>query len=266
MNFLHDFHPPAIAFSVFSIDIYWYGIIIVLAVAVGLVIALQSAKKKQVNTDHIYNLLFWLIIFGIIGGRLAHVVGDWSFYKSNLVNIFKVWEGGLAFYGVLSAGLITTFVYSRYRKISFWLLTDIMVVSLPLMQAIGRWGNYFNQELYGRPTDSPWGIPIESVNRVAGFEQYGFFHPLVLYDSILMLFVFFLLLYLFRSASLPIGRLSLIYFFLFAIIRFCMDFLRIGMPELGPLLVTQWLSIILSILAVVIWRSRLRVKEKEEPR
>jgi len=265
MNFLHDFHPKSITFSVFGIDVYWYGIILVLAVIVGFIIALQLAKKKQVDTNHIYNLLFWLIVFGIIGGRLAHVVGDWSFYKTNLVNIVKVWEGGLAFYGVLSAGLVATFIYCRYKKISFWLLTDIMVVSLPLMQAIGRWGNYFNQELYGQPTDLPWGIPIDFVNRVAGFEAFKYFHPTFLYDSLMMLLVFIVLFSLFKSGKLTASQLTLLYLILFSIIRFGLDFLRIGMPKIEPLLMTQWLSIILFISAVLIWVVRFKVKKGEEP-
>jgi len=258
MNFLHELHPRPVAISVFGVDVAWYGILIVTAILIGLIVTLYIAKKKQVDTEHIYNLLFWLVIFCVVGGRLAHVIGDWELYKDNLIDIFKVWQGGLGFFGVLAAGLIVTVLYARIKKISFWILVDTMIIALPLVQAIGRWGNYFNQELYGRPTNSIWAIPIDFANRVAGFERFEFFHPLVLYDSILFLLMFGLMFYLFKKLKLFPGQLALIYFIMFSVVRFCLDFVRVGMPEWGPLLATQWLGIALFIFSILIFFRRYK--------
>lgn len=263
MNFLHVAHPKDVAFSVFNLEIYWYGIVAVIAIIVGLVIILQIAKKKQVSSDHIYNLLFWLIIFGLIGGRLVHVIGDWGYYKNNLSQIIKVWQGGLAFFGVLMASIGVVFVYGKVKKISFWLLSDLIVVALPLMQAMARWGNYFNQELYGQPTDLPWGIPIDIDKRLVGLEGQVYYHPVFLYESLLMILIFVLLLYLFQSNKLKTGQLTLFYFLLFSVERFFLDYLRIDMLQVGPLLATQWLSIILFIAAVVIWLKLFWAKTNE---
>jgi len=260
MNFLHDFHPKSIAFSVFGLEVHWYGIIIVLAIVIGLIFILQIAKKKQVSSDHVYNLLFLLIIFGLIGGRLVHVIGDWGYYKNNLGQIIKVWQGGLAFFGVLMASIGTVIVYSRIKKISFWLLSDLIVVILPLIQAMARWGNYFNQELYGQPTNLPWGIPVDIDKRLVGLENHVYYHPVFLYESLLMILIFVLLLYLFRSNKLKTGQLTLLYFIIFSAERFFLDYLRIDMLKVGPLLATQWLSIILFVAAVVIWLKLFRAK------
>jgi len=218
--------------------------------------------KKQISASHIYNLLFWIIIFGIIGGRIGHIIGELNYYQQFPENILRIWQGGIAFHGVLIASLIVVYIYTKIKKISFWLVTDLIVVALPLMQSIGRWGNYLNQEIFGQPTESAWGIPIDLARRPAGFEQYTYFHPIFLYESLLMILVFILLLYLFNKNKPKIGQLTLLYFVIFSGIRFSLDFFRIDMPSIGPLLITQWLSIVLFVGAVIIW---IMGNKKETP-
>jgi phosphatidylglycerol:prolipoprotein diacylglycerol transferase len=253
MNFLQTFHPPAIALHLGTITVHWYGIILASALIIGFLIALYTSKQKQVDREHLYNLFLLLVIFGVIGGRIAHVVTDWSYYRDHLIDIVKIWQGGLALHGVLVAGLVTVYFYSKAKKIYFWLMTDIIIVALPLMQALGRWGNYFNQELFGKPTGAAWGIPINLVNRPAGFEQFSYFHPLFLYESFLNLIIFVVLLVLFRKNRLPAGRLTLLYFILYSMVRFSLDFLRLEPASIGPLSWGQWASIVLVIGAIACW-------------
>jgi len=249
MNFLHATSPQEIALSFGSVDIYWYGIFIALALVIGFAITYTYSKKKQMNTEHVFNLLFLIVVFGIIGGRIGHIIGDLGYYSDHPLELYKIWHGGLAIHGVLLASILVVYVYSRIQRLSFWLLADSIVFSLPLMQAIGRWGNYFNQELYGSPTDISWGIPIEVGRRTAAYATEQYFHPLFLYESILMLLVFICLVVTVRLVKLKTGTLTLLYFLIFPIIRFSLDFFRIEMLSIGPLLLTQWISILLFVTA-----------------
>jgi len=252
MNFLHATRPQEIALSIGTVDIYWYGFFIALAIVTGFVVAYNYSKKKQMSTEHVFNLFFLIAVFGVIGGRIGHIIGDLGYYGDHTSELYKIWHGGLAIHGVLCAGLIVVYVYSRVQRISFWLVTDSIVFALPLMQAIGRWGNYFNQELYGLPTDAWWGIPIETGRRAMEYSAEQYFHPLFLYESILMLLVFIGLVILVRSVKLKTGALTLLYFLVFPVIRFSLDFLRIDMLAIGPLLLTQWISILLFVSAVLL--------------
>ncbi len=253
MSFLHTYNPEPIALSVGLLDIYWYGLIIAGAVLIGLIITSRLARKRQVDVNHIYNLLFCIIISGLVGGRIGHIIGELQFYQDNPSMIIKIWDGGLAIHGVMIASALAVLLYSRIKKVSFWTFSDLIVGTLPLMQSIGRWGNYFNQEIFGKPTDMIWGIPIEITKRPIEFIQYQYFHPVFLYESILMLLVFFLMLYFFQKNKFKAGQLTLLYFAIFAVIRFLLDFLKIDMLSLGPLLLTQWISIVLLMGAVCIW-------------
>ncbi|MBU0964436.1 prolipoprotein diacylglyceryl transferase [Patescibacteria group bacterium] len=252
MNILHSAYPNYVAFSLFGLDIRWYGIILALAILIGFILILKIAKEKQVDTNHFYNLFFLFVFFGLVGGRLGHVIAEWSYYCTNLLQIPKIWEGGLAIHGVIIGSIITLFLYSRYKKISFWLISDIIIVILPLMQAIGRWGNYFNQEIFGTPSNSAWSIPIAQINRPAGFESYEFFHPLFLYESGLMLLVFLIMVLLFRSEKLKTGQLTLVYFILFSVVRFCLEFLRIEAPVVWWLNLGQWVSLLFFVMPLII--------------
>jgi phosphatidylglycerol---prolipoprotein diacylglyceryl transferase len=255
MNFLHAIHPSAIAFHVGALTVHWYGIILSSAFIIGFFIASYTSKQKQVDRDHLYNLFLLLVVFGLIGGRIAHVITEWGYYQHHFADVVKVWQGGLAFHGVVFAGLITTYLYCRVKKISFWLITDVIIVAVPLMQALGRWGNYFNQELFGKPTSAAWGIPIDFINRPTDFQQFSFFHPLFLYESFFDLVIFAALFVLFRKNRFKTGRLTLLYFILYSVVRFSLDFLRLEPASIGPLSWGQWVSIVLVIGAVLFWFS-----------
>ncbi len=260
MNFLHIHFPEPIALSIGSLDIYWYGLIIALAVVVGLVLVLKLSKKSNVSTDHVYNLVLLVALSGLIGGRIGHLIGEWDYYRDNLGELVKIWNGGIAIHGVLLAGLLVVFFYARRKKLQFWKVTDLIVVALPLMQAIGRWGNYFNQELFGKPTSSPFGIPIELQYRPAEYLGYDYFHPAFLYESLAMLAVFGVMLLLYSRSQRTAGTLTLIYFMQFSLVRFMVDFVKIDLLKIGPLLLTQWISLVIFFLAVLLlWYGKRRV-------
>ena len=194
MAILHSYHPTPILFQLGLISIHWYALFIVLGILFGLFIVLRVSKHYGLKADDVYDLAFYLIIFSTLGARLYMIVLFPSFYLSNPLEIFKVWNGGLAIHGAILFGVLTLYLYTKKKKQNFWFWGDIIVVALALGQAIGRWGNYFNQEVYGSPTNLPWGIPIDFVNRVSGYTQYEYFHPTFLYESILNFVLFFLLL------------------------------------------------------------------------
>ena len=193
MNFLHTFHPQPILFEYGFIKIHWYGLLMVIAIFVGIFITVKLAKRYGFSKDHVYDLVFYLVIFSLLGARIYAVLLFPSYYSQYPLEIFQVWKGGLAIHGAIIGGIITLYYYAQRKKQSFWLWADILVVPLALGQAIGRWGNYFNQELFGKPTNLPWGIPIDTLSRGA-FSKFEFFHPTFLYESILNFIVFIVLL------------------------------------------------------------------------
>lgn len=259
MSFLHQFSPQPILFQFGPLTIHWYGFFIALSFLLGIVIILYLAKKKNIKSDEIFDLGFWLVLAGIIGARLYEVIFiNWHYYQNNLSAIFKIWQGGLAIHGAILGGLFVLLIWTRIKKTSFWLWSDLAVVVLALGQAIGRWGNYFNQELFGRPTNASWGIFIEVVNRPAEFIQSSYFHPAFLYESILN-FILFLILFFIVKKSSRLSISTLIYLIGYSIIRFFMEFIRIDpTPEFWGLRLPQWVSLLIFALVILILFKKLR--------
>jgi phosphatidylglycerol:prolipoprotein diacylglycerol transferase len=276
--FLHYFHPQPLFFSLGPFQIHWYGFLIMLAVLISFFIALYLFKKYKLPVDQLYNLFFYLIIFGILGARLWHVLSEFGFYKHHLLDIFKIWNGGLAIHGAILGGAIVILFFNKKL-----LLLDIFAPLIALGLVFGRWGNYFNQELYGPPTTSAWGIPIDMAHRLPGFKSFQFFQPIFLYESLwcLLLFAFLIYLHQIRIKNLrPItndsqqiasnlkktkivsrqssvvsqsGFIFLSFLILYSIERFLIGFLRID-PQLNwlGLRLDQWVSLSLIIISVVL--------------
>ncbi len=235
-NFLHTFYPNPILWQLAWLKIHWYGFLIALGALLGFLVFLYLAKRYGLKKDDVYDLTFYVVIFGLIGDRLYYVIYAWPYYSKNLLDVFKVWEGGLAIHGAMIAGLAVIYFFGRRHKINPWLLLDLGVVALALAMAFGRWGNYFNMELFGRPTDLAWGIPILPANRPVGFEYSQYFHPTFLYESLWNLIIFFSLFgwHLIRLAKnkIPeqirgIGNIALVYFILYSLGRVGSEFLRL---------------------------------------
>jgi phosphatidylglycerol:prolipoprotein diacylglycerol transferase len=232
-NFLHNFSPSPMVISFGAINIYWYGLFVVLGTMAGLTVSLKLAKKFGLSSETAFDLAFWLIIWGLVGARLYHVLLEWSYYSAHPLSIIKVWEGGLAIHGGIIGALLATLFYSLKYKINFWTLGGIFAPALALGQAIGRWGNYFNQELFGLPTALPWGIPIDLINRPHLYLSAEYFHPTFLYESIGDLIIFGILLFIIsrfvskkeeKSAGGKIAILT--YLILYSALRFGLEFLR----------------------------------------
>jgi len=234
INFLHTFNPQPILFQLGFLKIHWYGVFIVLGIACGLFVVLKLAKKVSVSSDEIFDLGFYAIIFSLIGARVYAVFLELDFYLSHPFEIIAVWHGGLAIHGAIIGGVSTVLVYCYFKKKFFWLFADLVAPALALGQAIGRFGNYFNQELFGGPTNLPWGIPIALQNRPEQFLNFQYFHPTFLSESVLNFFNFCFLVFLFlvikgKYKVLGIkyqGVIFLVYLINYSLIRICMEILR----------------------------------------
>ncbi|MBU1202897.1 prolipoprotein diacylglyceryl transferase [Patescibacteria group bacterium] len=227
MYFWQNYFPYPILVSFGPISIRFYGLILVIAIISASYVARKYLLKKSlINKEQFEDLAFWLIIFGLFGARFGHVVFfNFSYYLQNPQDIIKVWHGGLSIQGALLFGLMTAVFWARKNKISFWQLTDAVVPAVALGQSFGRWGNFFNQELYGQPVS--WGIAIARVNRVIGYEYFNYFHPAFLYEFILNLCLFFVLRYFLWKKRFKKGTVTLLYFAGYFVIRFFMEFVRI---------------------------------------
>jgi phosphatidylglycerol:prolipoprotein diacylglycerol transferase len=239
--------------------------LIAIGAFLGFIALLSIAKRYGLKKDDIYDLTFYLIIFGLIGDRLYYVLYAWHYYSQNLWDILKIWEGGLAIHGAMIAGILVIYFYGRKHKINFWLLLDIFIIALPLAMAFGRWGNYFNQELFGRPTGLAWGIPILPEKRPPEFVNNNYFHPTFLYECLWNLFIFFVL-YSWHKFRLKnknpeqiqgLGNIALAYFILYSVGRFFNEFLRLDYsPYFLGLRWAQFFSLLIigSCLLIFIFR------------
>ena len=258
-----------IAFTIFNLEIRWYGILTALALVIGFVIAYFIAKYRRQKEDEVLNFAPFAIVFAIIGARLLHVFVNWSYYSQNLSYIFQFRRGGLAIQGAMVGGILALIIFCKIRKLDFWLWADIMVTGLILGQAIGRWGNFFNQEAFGRPTSAPWAIFIRPENRPFDYSSYEYFHPTFLYESIANLILFILLLFMHRfyrnkPDRLPNGLLLSMYLGVYALYRTLIEAYRIDSTFFGPVKVVYILNLIAVIVAFVIANHVIRrFKEKK---
>jgi len=209
----------------------------------------------DIRKQDLLDLFFYLLVFGVIGARMYEILFiDFDYYWQNPGQMIAVWNGGLAIHGGLIAGLFVLIIFTRKRKLNFWQFVDVLSPGLILGQAIGRWGNFFNQELFGKPTDFPWKIYISPTNRLPGYQGFDYFHPTFLYESILNLLLFFILYFLFRSRRLGEGGIFFLYLIGYSIIRFSLEFIRLDpTPVILGMRWPQIVSIIIVGVAVALF-------------
>ena len=262
-----NFTPNPIAFEIGPLPVYWYGIGYAVGLAAAYLVMVRLARRAGEDADILGNGMIIVAIAALIGGRLYHVIDQWALYQDDPIKIILPPYSGLGVYGGIITGTIAAFLYARYKRVPFLRWADIIAPGLFVMQAIARWGNFFNQELYGPPTTLPWGIPIDCAHRVEAYlcppgsdptatlGQY--FHPLFLYESIsgtLGALVLIWLGYHVRDRLRP-GDLLLVFFVWYGVTRFLLETLRVdnwtffGIPTamivsgvfvVGSLLLLAW--------------------------
>jgi phosphatidylglycerol:prolipoprotein diacylglycerol transferase len=225
----------------------YYGIIIMLGAVAGAWLAAREAKRRGHDPEIVWDLLVYLIIGGVIGARLWHV------FTPPPSSIEQGITTALGIPGAVIGGVIALYFYARKHKLNFAEWADIAAPSLALGQAIGRWGNYFNQELYGAPTNLPWKIYIDPRARVRGFENYDYFHPLFLYESLWNFANMFFLIWITRhfEGRLKAGDVLLVYIITYPVGRFLLDFLRLDASQLGGINANQAFMAIVAVIAAV---------------
>lgn len=259
-----------IAIQLGPFPIHWYGIILGTAVLIALLLAIREGKKKNIHPDFWLDLMLFAVPVAIIFARLYYVVFEWNSYKNNPIDAFKIWEGGLAIHGALIGSVLVGIFYTRYKKVSFWSIADIAAPSIIMGQAIGRWGNFMNQEAHGGPISAQglesfwWNILPEWIRNqmfIKGayidgqyIEQGQYYHPTFLYESLWNV-VGFVLLLIARRFNPRRGELFLFYVTWYSIGRFFIEGLRTDSLWLipGVIRMAQLIGVILIILMVVIY-------------
>lgn len=253
-----------VAFTLWGIEVYWYGIIICMGILSGLLIAVWVAKKTNQNPDIYSELLIYALIGAIIGARLYYVIFSWDQYKDNLMDVFAIREGGLAIYGGIIGAAIVCVVFSKVKKLNVWLLMDTGVVGLILGQAIGRWGNFFNLEAFGGYTENIFAmaikvseakyIPDSVYEKVLTINDTAYIqvHPTFLYESLWCLAVLAFLLVYFNRKRFD-GEVFYLYLIGYGLGRFWIEGLRTDQLLLGDsnIPVSQVLSAILIVIATI---------------
>lgn len=239
-------------FDIGDLQIRYYGIIIVVAMLLATVIAARLAQRSGKDPEHVYGALTWAIIPGIIFARLWFVLfppidvveagRDTAWFFQNFFDTtdgaIAIWSGGLSIFGAILGGMLGAYIYLRRNKLSVPQWFDIAAIVVPLGQSIGRWANFVNDELYGKPTDLPWGISIDRdllPEIYQGIEYYNSkFHPIFLYESLWSFGAFLVLMWLFtnRRNAMKIGDFFLLFVMQYAVVRFGLEFLRVQVTEL----------------------------------
>lgn len=242
-----------VIFTIFGIDIQWYSILILIGIVIGLILLEKEAKKFKYPKDLIFNICFWAIIMGIIGARLYYVIFNFSYYSNNLLEIFAIWNGGLAIHGGIIAGVLTVLFFAKKYHLNFLKLLDMAAPSLILAQAIGRWGNFFNGEAHGIATTytelKNLLIPefvIDGMN-IGGV----YYLPTFYFESLWCLLGFIILLIIRRLKYIKVGATTCIYLMWYSLGRFFIEAWRTDSLMIGGFKVAQIISIILFITGLV---------------
>lgn len=240
-----------VAFSIFGIDVMWYGILMAIGMILGTLLALKEAKRVGIKEDDVLDLAIFAIPIGLLSARLYYVIFNWEYYSQNVSQILNFRAGGMAIHGALIGGILTGYVFTKIRKIDFLKMADAVMIGMPLAQSIGRWGNFINQEAHGGPTDLPWGIMVDGVK----------VHPTFLYESIWNLAIF-IFLWIFRKKKKYEGQIIINYITLYSLGRFFIEGLRTDSLMIGPLRMAQVISVI-GVIGGVVAHVYLSKKNKD---
>src|SRR4051812_9752651 len=244
------------------IPLHMYGLMIALGVLVAArvgrtrYIAKGSGEEAESKArgESFDSVAFWAVIAGIIGARLYHVITDYQLFEGHWERTVQIWKGGLGIWGAVIGGAVAVWIVGRRRGLVFADLADSIVPGLAFAQAIGRWGNWFNQELFGGPTNLPWAVEIDAAHRPTGYAHYATFQPTFLYESLWCLALGFALLAVDRKFKLARGQLTALYAAGYTAFRLPMEEMRIDPAHtIGPLRINAWVSIGVFILSVLLF-------------
>ena len=236
------------------IKIYWYSITMFLGVLFGIIVAYIEFKRKKIDINKFENMTFYAILFGFVGARLYYVLFNLDYYLNEPIEIFKVWNGGLAIHGGIIGAVIAICIYCKKNKINFFEILDICAPALVIGQVIGRWGNFFNSEAHGgivtRSFLESLHLPEFIINGM--YINGNYYHPTFLYESFFNLICFIILMILRKNKKIKIGMISGIYLMWYSVIRFFVESLRTDSLMLGSLKMAQVISIVLFIIGLVL--------------
>lgn len=246
--FLGALNPIALDFGPF--EIRWYGVIIACGVILAATLSVTEGKKRGLKDDYFYDFLLWALPFSLIGARLYYVIFEWKYYVVHPSEIYRIWDGGIAIYGCLIAAVIVLLLYCRHQKISSWLFLDVIAPNVILAQGVGRWGNFMNQEAHGRATTLAFLHKLHLPQFIVEQMQIGgiYYQPTFLYESVWDVAGFIVLAVLRQKQHLfKQGEVFFAYVIWYAFGRFFVEGMRTDSLMLGPLRVSQWLSVALFI-------------------
>lgn len=256
---IQPLNPTALDLGI--LEVRWYGLLIGLGIVLALFVAMREGKKRGIDSEIFPDLMLWAVPISILCARIYYVVFKWEYFSQNPGEIFQIWEGGLAIHGALIGAVATTLIFTRVKGVSFWKLADIAAPSLLIGQAIGRWGNFMNQEAYGGEVSREFleglFLPDWIINQM--YIQGVYHHPTFLYESLWNVLGIIVLLSL-RKVNLKRGEIFLSYLIWYSIGRFFIEGMRTDSLMLGEYLrAAQVLSLVLIALSIVIWVFR-RIK------
>lgn len=230
------------AFTIFGVEVKWYAVLITSSMIIGVLLVMKRAKKEEFDPDHLLDVFLYALPFAIIGARLYYVTFHFSSYRGDLIEMINIRHGGLAIHGGLLGAFAGGMIAIKKHKLNLFKTMDIFSPYVILGQAIGRWGNYVNQEAHGGPTDLPWGIMVDGVK----------VHPTFLYESIWNLIFFSVLLFLRKHKKFD-GQMTSVYLIGYSIGRFFIEAIRTDSLMLGSLRMAQVISLVFIGLGAWIW-------------
>jgi phosphatidylglycerol---prolipoprotein diacylglyceryl transferase len=249
-----------VAIAVGPLEIRWYAVFIVTGIMLAVALCSWLTKKRGEDPEFILDMAPWVVIGAILGARLYYVILEWDRFSRDLISALNFRTGGLTIHGAIIAGALVVWIFTRMRGDSPWFWTDMIVPGLALGQAIGRWGNWANQEAFGTPTDLPWAVTIDPSRRPAGYEEFATFHPTFLYESVFnLLFAGVLVVLALKGPEFGWfrnGMVTGVYLIGYGLVRLPLESIRTDSLYIGPWPAAYWLSFALigAGITILVWR------------
>lgn len=267
-----EFKINKVAFSVFGIPVYWYGIIICTGLLLAVFLGLKNCKKFGINSDNVFDIVLWALPSAVICARIYYIIFNWHEYDGDIMKMINIREGGLAIYGGIIGAVLAGYIVTRVKKIDFLTVADLAGPYFIMAQGIGRWGNFVNQEAFGRNTNLPWGMHSDAIREYlemlgdSSIDPMAPVHPTFLYESVWNLCVFFFLLWYRRRYKVK-GELFFLYMMLYGVGRAWIEGLRTDSLYIGGtnIRVSQLLAVAFAVAFAVVIFIRRRMCSGDTP-